>query len=59
MNLGEHHLGGGNHQQVNHASVVAPCLLPRKRTSRSSLPALIPLSLVVESTVRGVEHDVR
>ena len=58
MNLVEHPHGGGNHQQVN-ASVVAPCLLPRKRTSRSFLPALIPLSLVVETTVRGVEHDIR
>ena len=37
------------------------CLLPRKRTSRSTLflSALIPLFLVVESTVRGVEHDIR
>ena len=38
-------------------SSVTPCLLPRKRTSRSTpfSTALIPLSLVVESTVRGVE----
>ena len=37
------------------------CLRPRKRTSRSTLflSALIPLSLVVETTVRGVEHDIR
>ena len=59
MNLVEHPHGGGNHHQVDHTSVVTPCLLPRKRTPRSSLPALIPLSLVVESTVREVEHDMR
>ena len=37
------------------------CLLPRKRTLRSTpfLSSLIPLSLVVETTVRGVEHDIR
>ena len=57
MNLVEHPHGGGNHQHVDHASVVAPCLLPHKQTSRSTpfLSSLIPLSLVVESTVRGVE----
>ena len=57
MNLVEHPHGGGNHQHVDHASFVAPCLLPRKRTSRSTpfLSSLIPLSLVVESTVRGIE----
>ena len=40
---------------------VTACLLPRKRTSRSTLFlfSLIPLSLVVETTVRGVEHDTR
>ena len=61
MNLVEHPRGGGNNQHVNHASVVAPCLLPRKQTSRSTpfLSALNPLSLVVETTVRGVEHDTR
>ena len=61
MNLVEHPHGGGNHQHVNHASVVASCLPPRKRTLRSTLflSALIPLSLVVETTVRGVEHDIR
>ena len=59
MNLVEHPHGGGNHQHVDHTSVVAPCFLPRKQTSRSTLPALIPFSLVVETTVRGVEHDIR
>ena len=36
---------------------VTPCLLPHKQTSRLTpfLTALIPLSLFVESTIRGVE----
>ena len=39
-------------QEVDLASSVTASLLPRKRSSRSTL---IPLSLVVESTVQGVE----
>ena len=54
MNLVEHPHGGKNHQHVNHASSVAPVFF-----HTSKLSALIPLSLVVETTVQGVEHDTR
>ena len=44
------------HEAVSH-EFRTPCLLPHKQTSRSTpfLSPLILLSLVLESTVRGVE----